>query len=143
MFNCKLAIGTNLGNREENINSSLSLVYSRIFHPTVYRSFISISTIIETQAILPENAPQHWNIPYLNCIIALQTNLLPEELLTQIKEIEVQMGRNMSSPQWSPRIIDIDILNYNNQSHTSHNLQIPHPQIKNRPFILQLLSEFS
>ncbi len=118
-------------------------MYSRIFHPTASHSFISISTIIETQAILPENAHENWNIPYLNCIIALQTNLLPEELLTQIKEIEIQMGRNMSSPQWSPRIIDIDILHYNNQSHTSHNLQIPHPQIKNRPFILQLLSEFS
>lgn len=138
MFKCTLAIGTNLGNREENIKSSLSLI-----HRSISQSTICVSSIIETQAITPENAPNSWNISYLNCVTEFFTRLSPEEILIQIKTIEKKMGRDLNSPKWSPRLIDIDILYYSNQTYKSPKLQIPHPEIQNRAFLKALLQEFS
>ena len=136
MFSCTFSIGTNLGNREENIKTSLALIHSQIS-----QFLLCVSRVVETQAILLANSPQEWNMSYLNCIVQLKTNLKPLEILTKIKEIEKKMGRNLLAPKWSPRIIDIDILFYNNEQYNDENLIIPHPQIQNRPFILQLLEE--
>lgn len=129
-----LALGSNLGNRFENFRSALAEL-SKFFDVK------TTSHIIETEAILPEGAPPEWNIPYLNMIVAGNSHCPPTELLDKIKTIEAKLGRNLNAEVWSPRIIDIDILFYNDEHINTEKLSIPHRQIKNRDFIQFLLNE--
>ena len=138
MFKCTLSLGTNLGNREENINTSLSLIRSKIS-----QSLICVSEIIETEAMLLEKSPLEWNIPFLNCVISFYTNLAPWEVFQEIKKIEIQMGRNLLAPRWSPRIIDIDILYYDDREYKDGEITIPHIGIQSRDFLLKLLSQMN
>jgi 2-amino-4-hydroxy-6-hydroxymethyldihydropteridine diphosphokinase/dihydropteroate synthase len=97
------------------------------------------STVIETDAILPPTAPDDWNLPYLNTVIAGNSDSDPFALLDQIKNIEKEMGRTADAPRWSPRIIDIDILYYNDEKIGEERLTVPHREIKNRDFLRHLL----
>jgi len=81
---------------------------------------------------------------FLNQVILVTTNLFPIELLQECMKIEKQLGRvRTDKNRWKERIIDIDILFYNNETITLHDLEIPHPQIANRKFILIPLREIS
>jgi len=81
---------------------------------------------------------------FLNHVILVTTNLFPIELLQECMKIEKQLGRvRTDKNRWKERIIDIDILFYNNETITLHDLEIPHPQIANRKFILIPLREIS
>ncbi|MDR1982737.1 MAG: dihydropteroate synthase [Holosporaceae bacterium] len=128
-----LAIGTNLGDRLQNLRDVLKKLRSCCH---IKRT----SHVIETEAILPENAPDGWNIPYLNMVIEADTTRTPLELLSMIKTIETKLGRNTSASRWSPRIIDIDILLYGDLKMETDLLTIPHNELKNRDF-LQFLME--
>ncbi|MDR0351499.1 MAG: dihydropteroate synthase [Puniceicoccales bacterium] len=129
-----LALGSNLGNRFENFRRALTEL-SRFFEIKIK------SLIIETKAILKKNAPAEWNVPYLNMIVAGNSHCLPMELLEKIKIVEMQLGRDLNAEIWAPRLIDIDILFYENESMDTPTLSIPHKQIKNRDFIQFLLEE--
>lgn len=98
------------------------------------------SIILETEAILPEHAKADWNKPFLNMIIGGETHLSPKELLNELKNIEREMGRPEAYARWSPRIIDLDILLYNDLIVDTAELTIPHKEIKNRLFLKHLLS---
>ncbi len=128
-----ISLGTNLGNRLDNLNKAVSLMKHRCL------SNLEESIILETEAIVPDNAPSDWNKPYLNMIIKGKTTLSPRELLSQLKSIEGEIGRPKFYDRWSPRIIDLDILFYNNFTIKEPDLIIPHPEIKNRPFFIHLL----
>ncbi|MBW6482278.1 MAG: 2-amino-4-hydroxy-6-hydroxymethyldihydropteridine diphosphokinase [Vicingaceae bacterium] len=79
---------------------------------------------------------------FLNQVILVTTNLSPIELLSKCMEIEKHLGRvRTDKNKWRERIIDIDILFYNNETINLPNLEIPHPQITNRKFILIPLRE--
>ncbi len=128
-----ISLGTNLGNRLDNLNKAVSLMKHRCL------SNLEESIILETEAIVPDNAPSDWNKPYLNMIIKGETTLSPRELLSQLKSIEREIGRPEFYDRWSPRIIDLDILFYNNITIKEPDLIIPHLEIKNRPFFIHLL----
>lgn len=131
-----LGLGSNLGNRMENLRTAIELLQELdVFK--VCRS----SHVIETAAILLEGSPAEWDLPHLNMVISGTTQLSPQDLLSRIKYIEKKMGRDLSAAKWSPRIIDIDILSYYGQKIDEEFLKIPHPEIKNRDFLKYSLAE--
>ena len=81
-----------------------------------------------------ENLNQNY---FLNQVLKVETNLDPFKLLDTIKAIEYKMGRFKSNKRYMPRIIDIDILSYDNLVIDDNRLSIPHPKIKIRKFILK------
>ena len=127
-----LALGSNLGNRFENLRRAIAEL-KQVFRME------KISHVIETEALLLPGSPDSWNIPYLNMMLAGDTDLSPHELLSFIKRTEEKLGRDMTASRWSPRIIDIDIVVYNDQHLVTDELTIPHTQIANRDFWKYLL----
>jgi 2-amino-4-hydroxy-6-hydroxymethyldihydropteridine diphosphokinase/dihydropteroate synthase len=131
-----LGLGTNLGNRKQNLDYAIEYIRSELL------CVITESSIIESEPLLPESAPDDWNIKYLNMAISgkLKKEISPHEFLHKIKEIEAKLGRT-ESPRWSPRIIDIDILIWDDLVLYSADLQIPHIALTKRNFALKPLLE--
>lgn len=102
---------------------------------------VNVASIYESDALLPENAPNTWNKKYLNSAVELEVSSFePLKLLKDIKTIEQKLGR-AGADRWAPRNIDIDILWVQDFTFTNEALNIPHAQILNRPFALLPLLE--
>lgn len=129
-----ISLGSNLGNRINNLKTAVDLISTRYLRNSV------TSIILETESILPENAPASWNKPFLNMIIAGETDLSPQGLLKALKSIESEMGRSKPYERWSPRIIDLDILIWDDLEVDFSGLTIPHKELINRPFLQHLLA---
>lgn len=128
-----LGLGSNVGNRAEYLRLAICELAKFI-------EDIKSSSILESEALLPENAPDTWNMPYLNMAIVGNTHLSPREVLTKIKEIEQMLGREKIG-HWSPRTIDIDILAMGNLMVNEPDLIIPHKELLHRDFALKPLLE--
>ena len=132
-------IGSNLGNREQNINYAIDKLQNNLSLLD-----LKISNFYENKAMLPDSADQSWNLDFLN--IALIGNFdrnqfSPIEILKIIKTIEKEIGR-IDSPRWSPRIIDIDILAILNEPEINfNNLKIPHDGLFKRDFFYKTFGE--
>lgn len=128
-----LLLGTNLGNKEQNIANAQTEI-------ALLGRITAHSKNLENEAI-GFIAP-----PFLNKIIVLETTLSPFELLDCLQEIEKKLGRNHKTqiingvPLYQNRIIDIDILTFNQEVIHSERLKLPHHQIESRPFVKQLLA---
>lgn len=131
-----LGMGSNLDDRLENLRSALSAI-KKIPH-TIVRQ---VSPVYLSDALLPLNAPPDWNRPYLNCAVRCDTTLSPLTLLEHIKNIEKLIGRNISPKRWEPRLIDIDILTFDDLILQTEQLTIPHKNMSERPFALWPLSD--
>ena len=79
---------------------------------------------------------------FINMAVEAETGKTPEELMGIIKKIEAEIGRE-ENIRWGPRLIDIDILFYDDLIVKTHDLEIPHPLIKDREFVLKPLSEIA
>ena len=125
-----LSIGSNLGDRKDNLASAIKLISGRI------------GRILKTSGIYesPSWGYQSKN-PYYNQCLALETDLEAEECLRQILEIEHLMGRERTSKGYADRIIDIDILYYNDLVMDFGGLKIPHDKLAERKFVLLPLAE--
>lgn len=136
------ALGGNVGNKKDNLNMAIANL-CKLSH--LDETSLIKSSIIETAALLPENAPIKWNMSYLNQVIIINSDndyiLKPEILLQDIKQIETSMGRQQNHLHWSPRIIDIDIIAIENFNYNSAILQIPHKLAHQRKFVLKPLCE--
>lgn len=132
MVTAYLGLGSNLGDREANINKALvELVRSgRVMLKRV-------SLIYETKAVGIEDQPD-----FLNAAAEIETEMGPPELLTVIREVERTTGRTKTF-KWGPRVIDIDILLYGDECVREENLEIPHPEMDRRAFVLTPLSEIA
>lgn len=125
-----LSLGTNLGDSLNNLRLGLQLLQkSRKIAP------LQISPLYSSSALLPAYAPVAWNRPFLNLAVACETDLSPLEVLKLIKQIERQLGRE-ENQRWAPRIIDIDILAWDNCVIDQIGLKIPHTELLSRPFAL-------
>ena len=126
-----LALGSNLGNKEENIQNAVLAISS-------IGEIIRYSSLYETEP---------WGFSdknfFLNMVLSINTELNPNSLLNEINKIEILLGRKRVKEQWVARIIDIDILFYDNQIINQPNLIIPHPQLINRQFVLKPLIEIA
>ena len=127
-----LALGSNIGDRLANIQNGIKNIQNFI-------KITKISSMHETVALLPENAPKEWNIPYINAVICGFTKLDPYSLLGVCKLIE----GNKNNQKWSPRQLDIDIIWYNNQIIVSDTLTIPHLEFLKRDFVLKPMQEIA
>jgi 2-amino-4-hydroxy-6-hydroxymethyldihydropteridine diphosphokinase len=126
---CVLALGSNLGNRRNWLIKALSLIATT---KDVYLT--DISPIVESKALtlagVDSSKPK-----FLNCVAGIETSLKPEELLRQMQAIELELGRKRKE-RWGDRNIDIDIITYGNTNFRSPELVIPHPETKNRSFVI-------
>ncbi|MCU0652581.1 MAG: 2-amino-4-hydroxy-6-hydroxymethyldihydropteridine diphosphokinase [Candidatus Omnitrophica bacterium] len=128
---CYLGIGSNLGNRRKNIESAVKIINS-----LKHTKALKLSRIIETKAVGgPSDQPK-----FLNAALKIRTRLSPLVLLTNLKQIESELGR-IKTVRWGPRPIDLDILFYGNRIMNTKQLKIPHPRAFERSFVLKPLSE--
>ena len=123
-----LGLGSNIGDRLAHLRQALK--HLRVINGL---KIIRVSPVYESEALLPDDPGESWNQPYLNCAISCTSSLNPENLLTKIKAIEAKMGRVVYK-HWSPRIIDIDILAWNEEVIQTEKLHIPHEGLLERPF---------
>ena len=131
-----LGLGSNLGDRHEMlVRAMIALDGGGIFS-------LQVSDEVETPALLPEGAPAEWDMPYFNLVMTVDTGLSPEELLAAAKRVEQFLGRQ-DRGRWGPREIDIDILAYNDVVMDTPTLQLPHPGIASRRFVLAPLAEIA
>ena len=130
-----LGLGSNLGSREDLLREAIKRI-GTIPNLTITR----VSYLYESDAMLLPDADPSWNIPYLNCAIASNTSNTPDEILHEAKKIESEMGRHFGA-RWSPRPIDIDILQWNDFNYETQNLTIPHIGLLKRPFALLPLAD--
>jgi 2-amino-4-hydroxy-6-hydroxymethyldihydropteridine diphosphokinase len=125
-----LALGANLGEREENLCRALALLSEKV-------SIDKVSSLYETEPVGYKEQPL-----FLNMVCRIATNLPLEELFRFAKDIETRMGRLPSFPN-TPRTIDIDILFYDNKIVETQTLIIPHPRLQVRAFVLIPLMEIA
>ncbi|WDM85097.1 2-amino-4-hydroxy-6-hydroxymethyldihydropteridine diphosphokinase [Ehrlichia sp. JZT12] len=121
-----LALGGNCGDMLSHIRSTISML------PLNNRNY---SSVYKTPALLPENAADHWDTPFLNMVVSGYTNLSPELMLQRVKSIEKKLGR-FNKEYWAPRPIDIDIILWGNKILDSKTLSIPHKHMHYRDFVL-------
>ncbi len=129
-----ISIGANLGNRLNNLQTAVRLLKLYGFKIEL------LSPVLETPAILPSQAPESWNRPYLNMIVGGKTSQSPEQLFLTLQKIEKIVGREPEHPKWAPRVIDLDILLWDDQIINGEYLKIPHPEFLNRPFLIHLMA---
>ncbi len=132
-FEVILGLGSNIGNRRNHLRKAIAELAE-------YIENIHISSIYESEALLPENAPPEWNTPFCNMAIAGATSLAPHDLLRVVKQIEKKLGRNKIG-HWCPREIDIDILAMEDLIIEEENLSIPHKELLKRDFALVPFAE--
>jgi len=130
-----LCLGSNLGEREENLHQALTLLSLKV-------NLEEVSSIYETEPVQILNRDKEQPL-FLNLVCRIATNLPPEELLHLAKEIEARMGRVPSGQINSPRPMDIDILFYDNKIMETQDLTIPHPRLTDRAFVLIPLAEIA
>jgi 2-amino-4-hydroxy-6-hydroxymethyldihydropteridine diphosphokinase len=126
-----LSLGSNIGNRASFLNQAVRLLSQ------------NCGTLMAQSAIY-ETAP--WGLlaqdDFLNMAVALDTALLPNELLAAVLQIETSLGR-VRTEQWGPRTIDIDILLYGTVVVADKSLTVPHPLMHERRFTLQPLADIA
>lgn len=127
-----LGIGTNIGNKKKNITDATIIIGS-------------VMGVIRALSSLYETEPWGYESPntFLNAVIQIETEIEPQKCLDIAKAIEREMGRVHTKEGYEDRIIDIDILFYDDTIYHSGNLTIPHPLIEKRDFVLRPMAEIA
>ena len=127
-----IGIGSNQGKKKANYLEALDRIRS------IPKTRITkASSCYESE---PLGNSKEW---YVNAVIEVDTELAPEVLLSKCKNIERAMGRKKVKKRWGARIIDLDILLYNNLKLDRRGFTVPHPEMQNRKFVLVPLSEIA
>ena len=126
-----IALGTNVGDREHNVREALRLLGESGIR------IQKISSIYETEPV--DYLEQPW---FLNATLEAQTDLAPLDLLQKLRAIESAMGSKKPFAK-GPRLIDLDILLYADETITTPELQVPHPRMLDRRFVLAPLAEIA
>ena len=125
-----IGLGSNLGDKQRYIHTALERL-SRT--PSI--RFLRVASLYESEPW--GNTQQNW---YLNTVAELDTDLPPLELLEVLLTIEKQLGR-IRQERWGPRTIDLDLLLYGQEEVNHPDLQVPHPRMTERAFVLVPLAE--
>ncbi len=123
-----LALGSNVGDRLANLRAAVEALKRSGFE------IAAVSSVWETEPV-PPGQPT-----FFNAVVRGRCTLDPRRLLALAKGIERELGRE-PGPRWGPRVIDIDILLYGSERVSEPDLEIPHPRIAERPFVLLPLAE--
>lgn len=124
-------LGSNLGNRQENLTRALGYLAQRM-------RLVQKSSVYETDPQGDTSQPK-----FLNMVCEVKTMLAPQALLMLAKGIETRLGRLPKHPKDSPRTMDIDILFYGDQVINEPGLIIPHPRLSKRAFVLVPMNEIA
>lgn len=132
MVSVYLSLGSNLGNRENTLRSAISLINEKVGEVTAVSSFIETNPV----GFQSDNK-------FINCVICVQTEFRPLEVLHITQEIERALGRSKKSVNgiYSDRTIDIDILLFGDLRINTPELKIPHPLMRERDFVMIPLKE--
>jgi 2-amino-4-hydroxy-6-hydroxymethyldihydropteridine diphosphokinase len=126
-----LSLGSNLGDREAHLRTALDRLEAAAIH-VLHRS-----SVYETE---PQDVrDQPW---FLNLVVEAETGLCPLQLLACLQDIERDMGRQRLTPK-GPRTVDIDILFYGSFVINTRQLEVPHPRLAQRRFVLEPLAEMA
>jgi 2-amino-4-hydroxy-6-hydroxymethyldihydropteridine diphosphokinase len=125
-----LSLGSNVGDCEANLRTAIERLAE-------LGEVVAVSSFYETEPV--EFMAQPW---FLNCAVALRTELMPKLFLSKTLAIEQQMGRRRSQPK-GPRTIDIDILLFGNSVIHTPQLDVPHVAMHERRFVLEPLAEIA
>jgi 2-amino-4-hydroxy-6-hydroxymethyldihydropteridine diphosphokinase len=126
-----IGLGANLGEREATIRRALELLTAGGDVEVE-----AVSSLRETDPVGYEDQPR-----FLNGAAALRTDLSPRALLERMQEVELLLGRDRSGPRFGPRTIDLDLLLYGAKAIDEPDLQVPHPRLAERRFVLEPLAE--
>jgi 2-amino-4-hydroxy-6-hydroxymethyldihydropteridine diphosphokinase len=126
-----IGIGSNLGDRDGNCRKAVELLPSK---------GITVKKVSSLYTTVP------WGVKdqpdFANMAVEAETWLIPHELLRKLKEIEKEMGR-AGGERWGPRVIDLDLLFYDDIIVSTNELTVPHPLIQQREFVLLPMAEIA
>ena len=120
-----VGLGSNLGDREQTIRRAAELIGAQ-----------RLSTIIETEPWGYENQPR-----FLNAAAEVDTALTPRQFLDHLLDVERRLGRERIGPRWGPRTVDLDLLLWGEERIDEPGLEVPHPRLHERLFVLEPLAE--
>lgn len=126
-----IGLGSNLGDRLQNLRRAVDELGARGV------SCVMASSVYETAPVGKEEQPD-----FLNAVIEVETSLTPEELLSVCMEVERVLGR-VRVERWGPRVVDVDVLLYDDLRIESEMLVVPHPRLFERRFVLAPLVEIA
>lgn len=129
-FLTAIALGSNLGDTEKNLQTAIQKIGAFI------GKIEKVSSFISSEAVGFESKNT-----FSNACLLCRTALDPFQLLVRLKNIEFEMGRNKSKDGYEDRIIDLDIIFYEDRIIQTHDLTIPHPRFQERSFVLVPLRE--
>jgi 2-amino-4-hydroxy-6-hydroxymethyldihydropteridine diphosphokinase len=122
-----VGLGANLGDREAVIRRAAELIGAT-----------RLSTIIETEPWGYANQPA-----FLNAVAEIDTPLTAQQLIVHLLDVERRLGRERVGPKWGPRLIDLDLLLFGDEVIDEAGLQVPHPRMAERLFVLEPLAELA
>jgi 2-amino-4-hydroxy-6-hydroxymethyldihydropteridine diphosphokinase len=125
-----IGIGSNLGDKVANCEKAISEILNTDRH-----RLLSRSSFFQTQPV--GYTAQDW---FVNAVIKIGTELEPLDLCRRLKEIELKLGRQETF-RWGPRVIDLDLLLFDDLKIDTEELQVPHPRLHERQFVLIPLVE--
>jgi 2-amino-4-hydroxy-6-hydroxymethyldihydropteridine diphosphokinase len=130
MARAYLSIGSNLGGRVENCVIAVAKLAHKV-------EILNVSAVYETEPWGKIDQPE-----FMNVAVEIETRLDPHELLETCKRIEDMMGR-VPGERWGPRVIDLDVLLYEDRVVEDDDLVVPHPRMHQRRFVLEPLAEIA
>ncbi len=122
-----VGFGANLGDREDTIRRAAETIGAQ-----------RLSAIIETEPWGYENQPR-----FLNAVAEIDTPLTAQQLIVHLLDVERRFGRERVGPKWGPRTLDLDLLLYGDAVIDEPGLQVPHPRLAERLFVLAPLAELA
>lgn len=125
-----IGLGANLGDRDANLRRAIALLSQ---NPAIRIS--GVSRFQETEPLGVTDQPR-----FINAVLSVVTTLSAKDLLTAMLDVEQQMGR-IRNQRWGPRTIDLDLLTYGELFVDEPGLKVPHPEIRNRRFVMEGLRE--
>ncbi len=130
MVDVFVGLGSNIGDRVDNMRKAIEFLKEKVI-------VLNVSSMYEPEPMYLED--QNW---FVNCVVKLETDLSPRELLHYVKDLERRMGRT-EGVRYGPRIIDLDILFYGSSVIRSRELEVPHPRLTERRFVLVPLAHLA
>ncbi|GLX79006.1 2-amino-4-hydroxy-6-hydroxymethyldihydropteridine diphosphokinase [Thalassotalea insulae] len=128
-----IGLGSNLADPEQQIRQAVIAIQG-----IVQSKITQLSSLYHSRPMGPQDQPD-----YMNAVLALETELAPLELLDQLQTIEQKAGRVRKDERWGARVLDIDILLFDNQVIKNERLTVPHYGLKEREFVLLPLAEIA
>ncbi len=131
MATALIALGSNLGDRRAHLDAAVAALGD---HPRI--EVAAVSPFIETDPVGgPPGQPM-----FLNGACRAETDLAPLDLLDVLKDTERRLGREKNGPPWGPRVIDLDLILYGDEMLATERLTLPHPEFRDRRFVLEPLA---